>query len=556
MAGRRVKTRVTMQDVADRAGVSQPTVSLVLGKRSGTRVAEGTRARVLRAAEELGYRPNLVARGLVRRRSYALGVIVPDLCDSFFVAILGGVQEVASEAGYAVLLCETRHAPVERHLEQLRGRLIDGVILDGLSARGLPDAALTDLNLVLVDEESVRWPSVASDAPEAGRLAARHLLELGHRRLAFLGPGYDTFSFRFRERGFVRAAGKAGVSLPSTWLRRVSPTVAGGQSGMRGLLSEPERPTAVYCANDSIALGALKACRAEGTDVPGEVALVGCEDVALARVATPELTTVSVPAAELGTRAARFLIRRLDGEEEVDEGPTPGGRRLGVRLVVRGSTAPPTPHPGDRPDRSARPRRRRAGPVRVRGSVVVTTLDYLREQGGQALVARVLGRLSPDRRRDVQAIRPGDDLPWSVAIDLWRAADLVLGKRSPAWTEQAGAFAAERERASFVESVGLEPQGSLFAGRSPQEFVDRLASLFRRDFRGGDVASVFDEPGHLVLRLLELDADPLFCARQTGVLRGALEIAVGEQAGVEHARCAADGDAFCEWELRWATPSR
>lgn len=328
-----------MHDVAERAGVSQPTVSLVLSGSGSVRVADDTRERVLRAARELGYRPNLLARGLVRRRSYALGLIVPDLSNPFSVDVVRGAERAASEEGYAMLLCETRHTPVERHLEELRGRLIDGVIVDGLGGASLPDEELADLNPILIDEESNRWPSVTSDADGAGRLVARHFLSLGHRRAAFLGPPLDTFAFRHRERGFVAGLREAGASLPSERLRRVEPTVGGGQAGMRALLGlEPgRRPTAVFCANDLIGLGALKACLAAGVAVPAEISIAGCDDIEPARVGTPELTTVAVPASELGARAARYLIRRLDADEE----PRLSVRRLDVRLVVRQTTGPP-----------------------------------------------------------------------------------------------------------------------------------------------------------------------------------------------------------------------
>jgi DNA-binding LacI/PurR family transcriptional regulator len=327
---------VTTHDVAARAGVSQATVSLVLGRNPRARVAEATRARVLRAAEELGYRPNILARGLVRGRSYALGVIVPDLANPFFLDVLTGVQRVAAEAGYVVLPGDVREGSPERHLEALRARQVDGVVLDGFGAAALPEEALADLRVVLVDEPSERWPGVASDTLQAGRLAAAHLLGLGHRRLAFLGPASDVHALRMRERGFVRALREAGGSLPSERLRRVPPTVAGGQGGMKALLGLAERPTAVFCANDLLALGALKACLAAGVRVPEEVSLVGCDDVEMARVVTPELTTVAVPARELGARAARLLLRRLDRPEE----PRRPSRPLPVKLVVRGTTGP------------------------------------------------------------------------------------------------------------------------------------------------------------------------------------------------------------------------
>lgn len=326
-----------MHDVAERAGVSQPTVSLVLGDNPEARVADATRQRVLEAARELGYRPNLLARGLSRRRSYALGVVVPDLSNPFFADVVSGVQAVAAEEGYAVLLCEGRHVPAARHLEELRSRLIDGVILDSAGVSSVPVERLEGLNLVLIDEPTDRWPGVASDAEAAGRLAAEHLLELGHRRLAFLGPASPAFGFRYRERGFVARLAEEGLRLDSDRLRRVPAAAKGGGEGMTSLLALEEPPTGVFCADDRVAVGALKACLAAGVGVPERVSLVGCDDVELARLTSPELTTVRVPAREMGARAARLLVRRLEGG---DTGPGPS-RPLPVELMRRGSSGPP-----------------------------------------------------------------------------------------------------------------------------------------------------------------------------------------------------------------------
>lgn len=328
-------SKVTTHDVARRAGVSQPTVSLVLSGNPRARVAEGTRARVLRAAEELGYRPNMLARGLVQQRSYALGVVVPDLGNPFFAEVVRGVERVAAEEGYAVLLCDTREATTERHVGALRDRMVDGVIIDALGAAALPEPLLAGLNVMLIDEPSERWPGVASDAREAGRLVGEHLLSLGHRALALMAPAESSYGFRMRERGFVEALRGAGLTVESRRLRRAPATVQGGGEAMRALLALPERPTAVFCVNDLMALGALKACLTAGIAVPAQMSIAGCDDIEMASVVTPELTTVAVPARELGARAARQLLRGLKGE-----GTRPGTPRpLPVRLVVRGSTA-------------------------------------------------------------------------------------------------------------------------------------------------------------------------------------------------------------------------
>lgn len=328
--------RVTTHDVARQAGVSQATVSLVLGGNPRARVSASTRERVVRAAGELGYRPNIVARALVQRKSYAIGVVVPDLSNPFFMDVVTGVQRVAAEAGYAVLPGDVRETSPERHIDALRARQVDGLILDGFGALALLEADLAGLKVVLVDEPSERFPGVASDAPAAGRLAAEHLLALGHTRLAFIGPASDVYGFRMRERGFFHTLRAAGQALTSDRLRRVPPSVAGGWQAMKALLALPpaERPTAVFCPTDLLAAGALKACLTAGIAVPGEMSIVGCDDIELARVLTPELTTVRIPARELGARAARLLIKQLDDDGWV---PRPG-KPLPVKLVVRGTT--------------------------------------------------------------------------------------------------------------------------------------------------------------------------------------------------------------------------
>lgn len=337
---RRIK-RITTHDVARRAGVSQPTVSLVLSKNARARVSAETRERVLLAAHELGYVPNVVARSLVRSRSYAIGVIVPDLRNPFFAEVVSGAERVASEEGYAVLLCETREIPRERHIQALLERQVDGIMVDAVGAASMSEPMMAGVNLVLIDEPPNRWPGVASDAVGAGRLAAEHLLSLGHTRFAFLGPATNVHAIRMRERGFVSALGAKGISLESAAMRRVPATAAGGQTGMHALLGLASRPTAVFCSNDLVAAGALKVCSLERVRVPEDVSIVGCDDIELASLLIPSLTTIAIPARELGARAARLLLQGLGAPEADSRSGVRTQRTIASRLVVRGTTAPP-----------------------------------------------------------------------------------------------------------------------------------------------------------------------------------------------------------------------
>jgi DNA-binding LacI/PurR family transcriptional regulator len=322
---------VTVHDVARRAGVSQPTVSLVLGGHPTARVAPATRERVRKAAEELGYRPNVVARGLQQRRSFALGVIVPDLGNPFSIDVISGAERVAAQEGHAVLLCDARERTAADHLDALQSRWIDGVIVEpAASGNTLP----LSHNVVLINEPSADSPAVLADMEGAGRLAARHLLRLGHTAIGFVGPASDLFRYRDMERAFVRTLKEAGVDLRSDWLRRAAPSAQAGERATRALLELRERPTALLCANDLIAIGALKACAAKGVSVPSDLSIIGCDDIELARLVQPELTTIAVPARELGARAARILIR---GQYTKHTRVQP----LPVHLVERGTAGAP-----------------------------------------------------------------------------------------------------------------------------------------------------------------------------------------------------------------------
>ena len=343
--------RVTAADVARKAGVSQPTVSLVLSKNPTARVAKATRDRVLAVAKELGYRPNRLAQGLVHQRSFALGVIVPGFANPVYANIVSGAERVASEQGYAVLLCETEQVNAEQHLQALIDRQVDGVVIAGVAGTTLPTEDLARLNVVLVNQPADGHSAVASDSLGAGRIAARHLIDLGHSRIAFIGPSTSLPAYRLRERGFGEELRAAGITPASDYWRRADANVAAGAAAMRALLDLAIPPTAVFCATDVIALGAHKEASRAGLRLGVELSIMGCDDIEMATLVSPELTTIRTPQRELGARAVRMLIQRIESESEVE----PAVQILAVKLVRRGSTGRPPPQ---QPSRAPKARRK------------------------------------------------------------------------------------------------------------------------------------------------------------------------------------------------------
>jgi hypothetical protein len=179
----------------------------------------------------------------------------------------------------------------------------------------------------------------------------------------------------------------------------------------------------------------------------------------------------------------------------------------------------------------------------AKGSTILTTLDFLDAEGGAELVGRVLGDLVPDVRDAIASAGPTSELPYATLQALWRSADAVLGA-DPSWAERAGAFS--------IESLGVQLYRGILLKRSPGEFLTQSVSLFQLYYHPGDMTVVFEEPGHAVLRLVGFDAGTsVFCRRQTGGLRCAITLAGGAEPSTRHVRCALEGDAFCEWELRW-----
>lgn len=328
-----------MRRIAEELGVSVTTVSKVLNEHAD--IGPETRARVLAKVEELGYRPNAVARSLSLRRTHTLGVVIPDLMHSFFVEVMAGIESVVSDRGYGLLLCSSGEdaRKERRELEMLRARQVDGLVVasaDAMNADLLHQLAASGAALVMIDRDDhpeVPCHRVLTDDLLVGRLATEHLISVDRRAIAHLaGPPF--VHARRRTEGCRQALRAHGLDLPEARVIEAGFLEAGGYDAMRRLLAQAPEIDAVFASNDPTAIGAMKAIWEAGLRVPEDIAVVGAGDVWHGDLLRVPLTTVGWSKAELGRRAAELILDQI--------GPHPAGpfRRVIIppRLVVRASS--------------------------------------------------------------------------------------------------------------------------------------------------------------------------------------------------------------------------
>jgi LacI family transcriptional regulator len=337
--------RVKLADVARAAGVHPGTASRALNPATRDQVSKTTSRRVERAAKRLGYVPNPLARGLRTARSYLTAMVVPDVTNPLFPPMVRGAEQVLSTAGYTLVLTDTDNnaATERRQIEQLRARGMDGFIvatarwedavLDEVATAGVP-AVLVNRNTA-----SRRLPYVGADERTGIALAVAHLVELGHRRIAYLAGPQDTSTGRERAAAFRQAVATHGLPGDRGQVRACSAyTEAAGAVAAARLLASGRDFTALLAGNDLIAFGALAVLAGAGRGCPDQVSVIGFNDLPLVDKMSPPLTTVRLPLREMGALAARTLLAEMDGSAA-------DGRvaqsLLGVELAVRGSTAPP-----------------------------------------------------------------------------------------------------------------------------------------------------------------------------------------------------------------------
>ncbi len=337
---RNARRAVTITDVARRAGVSTATVSRTLAMPD--RVAEHTRAAVFAAIRETGFIPNATARSLRARSTKMVLTLLDGIGDSFFTAILNSVEEALFEAGYGMVMGDTRGDTArESHYDRLvRSGQVDGVLLFSgrLPAERFADIdASVPLTLVCNDIPELSVPFVESANRDAARTITEYLIGVGHRRIGHIsgpkrGPESDD-----RLAGYRDALEAAGIAFdPCLIWEGNYRAESGAEAAARRFLPMTERPTAVFAANDESAIGFIKAVRDAGLSVPADVSVAGYDDIGYAALFDPGLTTMRQPRAELGRVAAEILVRRMTGTG----GLPPRITRLPCSLVVRESVAP------------------------------------------------------------------------------------------------------------------------------------------------------------------------------------------------------------------------
>jgi LacI family transcriptional regulator len=311
-------TNVTIRDVARVSGVSPMTVSRVINESE--RVSPETRQRVEHAIAELGYVPNRHARGLSRRRTGTIAVIVPDVANPFFTLIVRAAEEVARRADYRVLLCDTRaDVTVERDvISEMIAHRVEGIVIAPVSDRSsahLQQLARFGVPFVLIDRtvSGVEADVVLGDSSGGAQQLVEHLIGLGHRRIGMIVETDDVSTARDRRHGYEAALEAAGITVDPKLVTEATVDPEGGVEGMRRLLALDEPPTAVFTVNNLVALGAIEAVRSAGLEVPDDVALVCFDDIEYASRLYPFLTAMEQPAETFGALGTQLLLERIEG---------------------------------------------------------------------------------------------------------------------------------------------------------------------------------------------------------------------------------------------------
>lgn len=340
---------VTIKDIARQAGVNHTTVSRAL--RGSPLISEEVSARIRKIAADMQYHPSAAARSLKTNRTQVLGVIVSHFADPFFSEMLQGIDDIAQRSGYSLFIASVQHHQDREQaiVDTMREHRVDGVIICSTSfSAGQGRQLLADsIPIVVINNQSAEeyHYSIYHDDFDGGRQVTRHLIDLGHRRIAYLGNAQSGRTNQDRLNGYTHELASANITVPETYRCEVS----GGQpenglEGLKHLLALPTPPTAIFCFNDQLATGVLQGLRRAGYCVPRDISVVGFDNIPFSGYTHPALTTFDQPKWHIGAEAARLLLELLKPASQPGSRPHVKVQALQGRLLVRESSGPPPAH--------------------------------------------------------------------------------------------------------------------------------------------------------------------------------------------------------------------
>ena len=299
-----------------------------------------TRKRVLAAIDELDYRPNALARGLLMKKTHTIGIIIPDISNPYYAEIVRGMQDMADRNGYDVILQNTdrNQDRIVKSIYLLREKIVAGVIFSGGIIHGYhPLSALKELRdrVVVIGRHEVNFPAVLVDNIGGSSHAVQHLIDQGHRRIGFIGGPQNSTTMIDRLKGYESALAQNGFPMDETLLKWGDLNPESGFAATKSLLQQKKRPSAILAGNDLMAFGAIHAARQLGFNVPDGLAVVGFDDVPLSAYFEPPLTTIKIPRYRLGAGAMEMLIDLIQDNEFSRM------KWFKTELIVRGSTVNP-----------------------------------------------------------------------------------------------------------------------------------------------------------------------------------------------------------------------
>jgi DNA-binding LacI/PurR family transcriptional regulator len=330
--------KATIYDVAKEAGVSIATVSKVINGKG--KISEETRGSVLAIMDRMDYQPSVIASALTGKKTFTLGLLVPDISNPFFAEIARAIEDQSQRYGYSVVMCSTdnKDDKVERYIALLLQKSVDGIIIaTGIDKINILEQLLSKrIPVVLLAREMplVAVNTVVVDDYVGGSMAANHLLELGHKRMAVLGESAKVVSSRERIRGFRQTLEDEQIPFREEWLKYCDYRIEDGKLKALELLQTEDRPTAIFACNDMLAVGALQAAKEAGVKVPDELSIVSFDNTILATVTDPQLTTIAQPMDYMGKAVVDLIVDELKGSKSIKQRTV-----LRPELLIRESTA-------------------------------------------------------------------------------------------------------------------------------------------------------------------------------------------------------------------------